>query len=176
MPLAEAGFAYPKVPEDQRSNILVRLGPTIQVVVGHLDAQNPTIPALASDQASEPTFALIDTGALESCIDDELAKKLGLPVIDKQQCSGVSGPSTHDVHLAYIDIPTLGFGQYGRFMGVHLASGGQEHRVLLGRTLLQTMVMIYDGVRGSVKRERAGVSCETQHPLRVACTSNAKER
>jgi predicted aspartyl protease len=99
-------------------------------------------------------LALVDTGALESCIDDALAKKIGLPVIDKQQCAGAGGLSTLDVYMAYIDIPTLGWGQYGRFMGVHLAAGGQNHNVLLGRTLLQGMVMIYDGVRGTVTLAR----------------------
>jgi len=150
MPLAEAGFAYPKVAENQRKDLLVQHGPTMQVVVGHLEAQDAAGPALAKNLATETVHALVDTGALLSCIDDQLAKKIGLPVIDKQQCSGVGGPSTHDVYLAYIDMPTLSFGQYGPFMGVHLAAGGQQHQVLLGRTLLQSMIMIYDGVRGCV--------------------------
>ncbi len=149
MPLAEAGFCLPAIPEDKRSGLLVFYGPTIAVTVGRLDSKTAN-PVLANDRASEAVSALVDTGALESCIDDALAKKLGLPVIDRQQCAGVNGPSTHDVYLALIDIPPLGFAQYGRFMGVHLAAGGQPHQVLLGRTLLQTMVLIYDGVHGMV--------------------------
>lgn len=149
MPLAEAGFCIPAIPEDQRQQFLVTIGPTVNVTVGHLDSKSAN-PALAKDQASESVPALVDTGALESCIDDALAKKLGLPVIDRQTCSGVSGPSTHDVYLAMIDIPTLQFAQYGRFMGVHLAVGGQPHHVLLGRTLLKDMMLVYDGVHGTV--------------------------
>lgn len=99
---------------------------------------------------SESVFALIDTGATESCIDDQLAKKLGLPIIDKQPCAGAGGTTTLEVYMAMIEIPSIRFRQYGRFMGVHLAAGGQQHAVLLGRTLLQDMVMIYDGERGSV--------------------------
>jgi predicted aspartyl protease len=154
MPLAEAGFARSDIKEDQRRDLPIRIGPTVQVVVGHLDVATAGRPALANDQASESVHALIDTGALESCIDDQLARKLGLPVIDRQQCSGVNGPSTHDVYMAFIDIPAIVYAQYGRFMGVHLALGGQPHHVLLGRTLLQTMVMIYDGARGSVTLAR----------------------
>jgi predicted aspartyl protease len=149
MPLAEAGFCNPAIPEDKRADILVTIGPTLAVTVGHLDSKAAN-PALAKDQASELVNALVDTGALESCIDDALAKKIGLPVIDRQICSGVNGESSHDVYLALIDIPTLSFMQYGRFMGVHLTAGGQPHQVLLGRTLLRTMVLIYDGVHGTV--------------------------
>jgi len=154
MPLAEAGFAQPGVPEDQRASLLIRFGPTLQVVVGHLDAKDPGLPVRDAERASENVYALVDTGALESCIDDQLAKKLGLPVIDRQQCAGVGGPSTHDVYLALVEIPAIGFLQYGRFMGVHLAVGGQHHQALLGRTLLQGMVMIYDGAKGSVTLAR----------------------
>ena len=153
-PLAEAGFHFPQVPEDQRSALLVNHGPTIQVVVGHIDAQSSAKPAIDPSKATQSVAALIDTGAMLSCIDDQLAKTLGLPVIDKQKCAGVSGESTHDVYMAYIDIPNIQFSQYGRFMGVHLIAGGQPHSVLLGRNLLQTMVMIYDGERGSVTLAR----------------------
>ena len=154
MPLAEAGFAHRNVPEDQRASLLIRFGPTLQVTVGHLDAKDPAVPVLDGGRASESVYALVDTGALESCIDDQLAKKLALPVIDRQQCAGVGGPSTHDVYLALVEIPALAFVQYGRFMGVHLAIGGQRHQALLGRTLLDGMVMIYDGAKGSVTLAR----------------------
>ena len=66
----------------------------------------------------------------------------------------MGGPSTHDVYLALVEIPALAFVQYGRFMGVHLAIGGQRHQALLGRTLLDGMVMIYDGAKGSVTLAR----------------------
>jgi hypothetical protein len=32
-----------------------------------------------------------------------------------------------------------------------MAAGGQFHRALLGRTLLQNMLLVYDGRSGSVK-------------------------
>jgi hypothetical protein len=153
MPLAEVGFGYAAIPEGERATRLVEFGPTIQAIVGHLDTKGTGV-SLDAAQANEQVLALIDTGALMSCIDDVLAKKLALPVIDQQQCSGVSGTSNHDVYMAYIDIPNIGFGQYGRFLGVHLESGGQHHKVLFGRTLLQTMVMIYDGLRGHVTLAR----------------------
>ncbi len=148
MPLAEVGFCLPGISEDKRPDLLANLGPTVSVTVGHLDS-NTANPVISKDQANEAVAALVDTGAAQSCIDDELAKKLGLPVIDRQKCAGVNGESVHDVYLALIDIPALQFVQYGSFMGVHLTAGGQPHQVLLGRSLLRTMLLIYDGVHGT---------------------------
>ena len=77
------------------------------------------------EDESELVHALIDSGAMDSCIDEALALKIGLPVIDVQMVSGVSGAKLHNVYLGKIDIPGLGFYQYGRFTGVHLKTGGQ---------------------------------------------------
>jgi hypothetical protein len=45
----------------------------------------------------------------------------------------------------------LNITQYGRFTGVHLQTGGQAHRAILGRTLLKECTLVYDGRTGSVK-------------------------
>lgn len=64
--------------------------------------------------------------------------------------SGVSGMQKHAVYLASVSIPDLEFLQYGRFAGVDLRDGGQAHQALLGRTFLQNVILIYDGLRGQV--------------------------
>jgi hypothetical protein len=149
MPRAEAGPVTTDIPEAERPGLLRLLGPTLTAIVGHLDAKSGG-PARDATLASETVEALVDTGAAESCIDDALAKKLGLPVIDRQICAGAAGANEHDVYLGWLDIPSLGRCQYGRFMGVHLVKGGQQHSVLLGRSFLLDVVMIYDGPRGQV--------------------------
>lgn len=99
--------------------------------------------------------ALIDTGAYESCIDDALAKQLQLPLINQtQSVIGVHGSAgTLNVYLAYISIPILGIMQAGAFTGAIMNIPGQKtlHRALIGRTLLQGMLVVYDGRTGSVK-------------------------
>lgn len=111
--------------------------------------QGPNIgPALPNIQ-NVP--ALIDTGATMSCIDDLLAQQLGLPLINQVQSAGVHGSGLLNVYLAYILIPTLSVSQTGEFIGANMAAGGQFHRALLGRTLLQNMLLVYDGRSGSVK-------------------------
>jgi predicted aspartyl protease len=106
---------------------------------------NPALPNI------ENVPALIDTGATMSCIDDQLAQQLGLPLINQVQSPGVHGSAPLNVYLAYLLIPSLSVAQTGEFIGANMAAGGQFHRALLGRTLLQNMLLVYDGRSGSVK-------------------------
>ncbi|MCY4531313.1 MAG: retroviral-like aspartic protease family protein [Gammaproteobacteria bacterium] len=145
MPIIEAGV---KNSNDQIDPIqLVQVGPSIEVSIGHFRTSGaPPIPP----KEDVFTFALVDTGATESCIDISLAQNLDLPVVDKMTISGVGGAKTHDVYMAQIHIPDLKFTQYGKFAGVDLDGGGQLHKALLGRSFLQNTIMIYDGLRGQV--------------------------
>jgi predicted aspartyl protease len=138
---------------------LIRVGPSISVEIGfnpdlfHADPQivQQAVQAAHAQAPQQLVGALIDTGATESCIDEELAKQLQLPLIDHQQGSGIGGTETFNVYLGHIRIAALGWIQYGRFMGVKLAAGKQPHQALLGRTLLQGMILVYDGPSGSVR-------------------------
>ncbi len=95
-------------------------------------------------------WALVDTGAIESCIDSALAAALNLPVIDRRQIAGAGGPKVVNVHLAQIHVPSLAWTIYGSFSAVDLAAGGQRHLALIGRTFLQSFSMIYHGGTGTV--------------------------
>lgn len=145
MPLTEAGFkdpdGHPHIPT------LLQIGPTIQVMV-----ISPPVLSVQPDGPQNPSIcqALIDTGASESCIDVDLAINLDLPQIDVITISGADGPKSHPVYMCAIVMPALGQTQYGRFAGVRLKAGGQTHQVLLGRTFLNGIIMIYDGIRGQV--------------------------
>lgn len=142
MPLADAAFVDPDGRPDHTA--LIDYGPTITVVVSPLDdpPQPPT--------EGHTTLALVDTGATQSCIDIEVAESLGLPVVDFVTIAGAAGASRHPLYAAKVAIPTLEMFEFGAFAGVDLGPGEQPHRVLLGRTFLQSTVMIYDGVRGQV--------------------------
>ena len=142
MPLANLGFLDQAGRPD--SGLLVSTGPTIEVVVSSLVAPD------GLQSVAHPIHALVDTGATLSCIDEDLASTLKLPVIDEMTIGGASGARKHDVYAARVTIPSLEVEQHGAFAGVGLAAGGQLHGVLLGRTFLQGMVMIYDGIRAQV--------------------------
>ena len=138
---AECGFDG----EDAK-NRLFQFGPTIEVEITKL---------LPLEQAAglaplRGIRALVDTGAILCFIDDAIATKLGLLVVDRQILSGSNGQHEANVYLARVRIPSLNFILTGQFAGVQLLAGGQPHGVLLGRNMLSRMVMNYDGLNGKV--------------------------
>jgi hypothetical protein len=76
---------------------------------------------------------------------------LNLPLIDRAIAAGVGGSHEFDLYLGCIRILDLGYFQWGRFMGVNRKGGGQQHQVLLGRTLLRGMMLVYDGRCGAAE-------------------------
>ncbi len=134
---------------NQRPELLIINGPTLNVQIG-FDQNYQTANNSAPNLPAVEYFALIDTGAMESCIDSSIAINLGLPVVDEVSISGVHGANKVNVHLAQIHIPALRFTIYGRFCGVHLHAGGQPHSALLGKTFLRHVTMNYEGNSGSV--------------------------
>ena len=149
MTIARVGFN----PNDTETGaqLLTRNGPTAFVIVSAFGPDDYDIDKRETHpQVSTLLPALIDTGATESCIDDQLAIELGLPLVDRRSVAGVGGQHPVDVYLAYVFVPTLSLVLTGLFCGVHLTVGGQVHRALLGRTMLQNLIMIYDGLSGTV--------------------------
>lgn len=165
LPIVECGFAHLATPAAvggvSPADTLVTLGPTIHVDIGfdvgvYLNIVNGQVPpaAAAGSPLMQQVPALIDTGALQSCIDEDLAQHLALPLVNQQTVAGVGGSATLNVYLAYLAIPALGTHQAGMFTGAKLSAGGQPHKALIGRTLLQGTLFVYDGASGSVKIAR----------------------
>ena len=94
--------------------------------------------------------ALVDTGALESYIDSQLALEMSLPVVDQRDMAGAGGVHRANVYLGQLHIPDLAYTVYGSFSGVNLSEGGQWHRALIGRTFLRQFIMTYNGRAGTV--------------------------
>ena len=147
MPTVSIGFE--DGPDVRGRDSLVRFGPTLYVSIGFDPTYSPDGPELPN-LPDRQYPALVDTGALESCIDSTLAIDLDLPIADRQVVSGVHGASEVNFHLAQIYVPEFGAAVYGRFAGVHLISGGQRHLALIGRSFLQNFMMTYDGRTGAV--------------------------
>jgi len=118
---------------------LARTGPTVDAVLRPYGVES----------ASPIRYpALIDTGASETCIDAQLAVSLDLHAVDAQTISTASGEDRILRYLAMVEIPDLGVFKLSRFPGVRLSEGGQYHRILIGRDLLQDMYLTYDGFAG----------------------------
>ena len=151
MPETHCGFVDDPAAGVSGAALLVTYGPTIQVDIGF----DPLFqPSGASVQTPVPAItgqhALVDSGASECCIDSLLAAQLNLPIVDRRPISGIHGSEEVNIHVAQVRVPALNHVLYGRFAGVHLAAGGQVHRAILGRTLLQHFKMSYDGATGRV--------------------------
>lgn len=150
MPRAKCGFNDTDVAKGH--DALVVCGPTLLVDIGFdADYKPDAKPLVIPKSAIQGIWALVDTGATESCIDSDLASQLLLPIIDRRKISGVGGEHEVNMYLAQIHIPSLAFTVYGVFAGVNLAAGGQPHRALIGRTFLRGFTMIYTGTTGDVE-------------------------
>ena len=105
MAVAEFGFA-------RQRDALVNIGPTVVVRVGlGRDVMD------AGSEAREH-LALVDTGALNNCIDHRFARALGLNSTGHVRIGGVGGLFDTEMYAAHVYVPALDFLIVGRFMGV----------------------------------------------------------
>lgn len=136
----QADCGFPTSPE------LFSTGPTIAVRIG-FDAEYAE--AGQAPHIGETLYAaLVDTGAVFSCIDAQLAAALQLPVVDQVELVGAGGRHLTTQHLAQIYVPALDFTVYGRFAAVRLFEGGPGHQAILGRHFLQFFLFQYEGASG----------------------------
>jgi len=144
MAMIDCGF-------ENSPDALVLRGPTLFARIGfdadfrHESGSHPNLPT------NNEFPVLVDTGASKSAIDTDLAMLLELPIIGREDISGVQGTSETNAYLAQIYIPSLNHTIYGRFAGVNLLAGGQQHCALLGRTFLRNFTMVYEGRTGAVR-------------------------
>ena len=97
-----------------------------------------------------PAGALIDTGTQHDAIDAAFVESLRLPVVDTLDVVSRSGHHTIAVYAAFLAVPRLGLRRFGSFVGIDLAFAEVPHRVVLGRSFLDSVIMIYDGLRAQV--------------------------
>jgi predicted aspartyl protease len=93
-------------------------------------------------------LALIDTGATGTCIDDQAAKELGLPVIDVAKMTSATHKDQQcSVYPVQINLPSVVLNS-PRTMGAALAPQGLL--VLIGRDVLQNCTLFYNGPTGQI--------------------------
>ena len=121
-------------------------GPVLQVTVTIEQHAGRALLSRGQAVATKTGWALIDTGASNTCIDEQAAKELGLPVIDV----GSMQSASHEKHACNIypvqivtPVVTL---NSPRTMGAALASQGLL--VIIGRDVLQSCNLFYNGPAG----------------------------
>jgi predicted aspartyl protease len=122
-------------------------GPVMQVTV---TIEENAGKALLSQGKALPTpktgLALIDTGASNTCIDEQAAKELGLPVIDvATMLSATHEKVPCNIYPVLIRAPLVDLNSPWT-MGAALAAHGLL--VLIGRDVLQRCNLFYNGPIG----------------------------
>lgn len=126
-------------------------GPLVQVVLGlsqtfaeQLLQQGTQLPSSVSGNA------LIDTGASTTCIDDVLAKSIGMPVIDVVTMASASHVSTqqnvYSIHMQIVGSPIPI--EVPNAIGANLQAQGII--ALIGRDYLQHCTLNYNGITGAI--------------------------
>jgi predicted aspartyl protease len=146
--------AQTKTPDGKTVNVppaiaLQLRGPIVQVTV--TIEQNAGKGLLASGK-TVPTpkagLALIDTGATATCIDEQAAQELGLPVIDvAKMTSATHSDQQCNVYPVQINLVPPGIVLNSpRTVGAALAAQGLL--VLIGRDALRNCTLFYNGPTG----------------------------
>lgn len=131
------------------SAALVQRGPIVQVSISVGQAiaqqilqQGGTLPPPAIG------WALIDTGATSTCIDEVAAQKLALPAIDVVTVASASHAATqqnvYPISIEVVGLPIVV--NAPRAIGAALEAQGLL--LLIGRDLLQACILIYNGPAG----------------------------
>jgi len=90
---------------------------------GALATKGPTIFVMISNPLEgkeERLEALVDTGAIITAIEQKLAEKLQLPIIDRRNLQGATGVGPRDVFLGEFLISELGTQYKGPLVGVEM--------------------------------------------------------
>ena len=115
-----------------------------QVFADQLRQQGTQLPAPVSGNA------LIDTGASSTCIDETIASRMGLPVIDVVSMASASHSATrqnvYPIHMQIVGSPITV--EVPHAIGAHLQAQGII--ALIGRDYLQHCTLHYNGVTGEI--------------------------
>ncbi len=129
---------------------LAQSGPLLPVTLMASDSHRQIL-AQRGESAPAATngFALIDTGAGATCVDQATADGAGLPVIGKAIMHTASH-ANHEVpvYSGKLSIPGFGDLELEYAMGANL--DGQNLIALIGRDVLQDAVFVYNGTDGAV--------------------------
>lgn len=135
----------------QASNLVESLrtrGPILPIQVGIPQSAEASIRQNGDTPGTiEEVQALVDTGASITAINTATAARLGLIATGSVQVGGVTGVAQRPVYGARIVMPEPGF-TFDPVQIVGADLGAPDFEVLIGRNLLCSMMMTYDGPRG----------------------------
>jgi predicted aspartyl protease len=132
------------------SGVLIQVEISIPVALKeHLSGKGLPIPPPQSG------FALIDTGASATAVDQSIFDALGVTLIDKIKTSTPHGEAESPIYPANVNFPGLNISDMPmeRLIGCNLKWRTIEDKeviMLVGRDLLQWFLMVYNGKSSDV--------------------------
>ena len=129
---------------------LINDGILLDVGIGRRPTPREPKPPLVAQKA------LIDTGAQDCYVDDDLARKLQLDLRGSTpvgRIHDVLGPQQVWIYSTLIVIDRFGISLHEPCAGYKIRQMGGNFGVILGRHFLWRMRMFYDGPSGSVTME-----------------------
>lgn len=124
-------------------------GPMLYVEIGY-DENFQSDDNIRPDLPLTQFEALVDTGAVSTCVDEELAARLRLPKVSEEEIVAALGSGITNVYAAQIYVHGLRHTFTGRIPGLQLAAGGQHYSAIIGRDFLRHFRLTYDGRTGEV--------------------------
>jgi len=139
-----------------------QINPNVLATVGPLIAVEVSVPAALAEKLTRENkpipqpksgWALIDTGATHSCVDDNVISQLGVNPISRAKIHGSAGAHEVNVfpaHLRFPAIPNFEI-DFAAALGVNIRAqqfNNQPIIALLGRDVLSRCVFVYNGPLG----------------------------
>ncbi len=125
---------------------LARVGPRLPVQVAvpeslasALREQGEEIPG------STEGFALFDTGASATCADESILQELGLNPVRTVRVATPSSSANANVYVCALRFPGSPLPDMEERFVIGAQLQNQNYAVLIGRDILQDMILIYDG-------------------------------
>ena len=124
---------------------LQEVGPRLPVQVSIADE----LAALHTEngETTQPAegFALFDTGASRTCVDEAVLQRLGLTPTGTTQISTPSDSRSANLYVCTIDFPAYNPLRRSNHEVIGVQLAGQRCIALIGRDFLSHMILIYDG-------------------------------
>lgn len=130
-------------------DILRRRGAITSVSIGQptsvaqgMRARGKTVPPMRQ------IFAMVDTGASVSAIEDSVAKSLGLTKTGAMYIAGVAGAGQRPVYAAQIHVGPPAGPRYDPLQLAGVNFGAPDFSLLIGRDILADLELSYLGKQG----------------------------
>jgi predicted aspartyl protease len=132
------------------SAVLAKRGPLIQLSIGlFLEIAKHNASAGKTNVPPVTGMGLIDTGAGSTCIDEDVARRLNLPVVNVVKLTSATHSDVlRNVYPVTFDIPGIQQVDCPLAIGVPLQSQGII--ALIGRDILSKAALFYNGPTGQI--------------------------